>query len=230
MGAAGAYVVGIVSNRDEDSARGDGFTVNDRRWWASPESGAGAGPATEPELTSEPEATPEAETETADTRVDGRLIEYLQEQIHDRDRKIAAALDRQRLALAELDRTRERLERDAERQLELTRRDLVRGLLDLLDDLERAIAASDESRKDPALLDGVSLVARRFGSKLAELGVTADDPMGQRFDPIHHDAVSLVPVPDASLDGTVVGVIKKGYRIGDESLRPALVAVGKAAS
>lgn len=209
---------------DSDPSRTDaeddgGFVVNDRRWWA-------AGDDPEPASTEadEPAADPDPEPESVE--ISPRLIEYLQEQLADRDRKLEAALERQRKALAELDKARERIERDAARQLELARRDLVRQQLDLLDDLERAIEAAGDSA-DGALLDGVSLVARRFVSKLGELGITAEDPTGQPFDPARHDAVSLVPVTDPAQDGVVIGAIKKGYMLGDEPLRPALVAVGK---
>ena len=53
------------------------------------------------------------------------------------------------------------------------------------------------------------------------------DALGAAFDPALHEAVTALPAPDAASDGRVMGVITHGYRIGDEVLRPALVAVGK---
>jgi molecular chaperone GrpE len=55
------------------------------------------------------------------------------------------------------------------------------------------------------------------------------DALGEAFDPLLHEAVTTVPAADEDGDGRIVGVIAHGYRIGDEILRPALVAVGQAA-
>ena len=81
---------------------------------------------------------------------------------------------------------------------------------------------------DP-LLQGVEMVQQQFLAKMDGFGVKRIDALGAEFDPLLHEAVTAVPAPDASADGRVVGVITHGYRIGDEVLRPALVAVGKAA-
>ena len=87
--------------------------------------------------------------------------------------------------------------------------------------------AGDETRD--LLLQGVEMVQQQFLSKLDGFGVKRIDALGAEFDPSLHEAVTAVPAPDASSDGRVMGVITHGYRIGDEVLRPALVAVGKAA-
>jgi molecular chaperone GrpE len=71
------------------------------------------------------------------------------------------------------------------------------------------------------------MVQQQFLTKLDGFGVKRIDAQGARFDPVLHEAVTTVPDPDPSADGRVVGVITHGYRIGDEVLRPALVAVAK---
>jgi molecular chaperone GrpE len=78
------------------------------------------------------------------------------------------------------------------------------------------------------LLQGVELVRRQFISKLEGFGVTMIDAEAKPFDPVLHEAVTSVPVPPEQ-DGKVVGVIRQGYRMGDDVLRPTSVAVGKAA-
>jgi molecular chaperone GrpE len=70
------------------------------------------------------------------------------------------------------------------------------------------------------------MVRQQFLSKLDGFGVKRIDSEGAMFDPLLHEAVTTVAVPDPSADGRIVGVIAHGYRIGDEVLRPALVAVG----
>ena len=71
------------------------------------------------------------------------------------------------------------------------------------------------------------MVRRQFLSKLEGLGVTPIDPTDARFDPALHEAISTVPAMSPDQDGMVVGVIRRGYRIGDDVLRPAAVAVAK---
>ena len=71
------------------------------------------------------------------------------------------------------------------------------------------------------------MVRRQFLSKLEGLGVKPIDSTDTRFDPLLHEAISTVPAASPDQDGMVVGVIRQGYRIGDEVLRPAAVAVAK---
>jgi molecular chaperone GrpE len=71
------------------------------------------------------------------------------------------------------------------------------------------------------------MVRQQFLAKLDGFGVKRIETLGAEFDPLLHEAVTSVPASDASDEGRVLGVITHGYRIGDEVLRPALVAVGK---
>ena len=63
--------------------------------------------------------------------------------------------------------------------------------------------------------------------RLGQLGVTHAPALGQKFDPVRHEALAMVPVADPALDGRVIDVMREGYLIGDDTLRPAGVAVGK---
>jgi molecular chaperone GrpE len=120
---------------------------------------------------------------------------------------------------------RKELAKDAER----SRRDVLVSLIEVVDNLDRAIDAATKSGKDTAdpLLQGVAMVQQQFLAKLDGFGVKRIDALGAEFDPSLHEAVTAVPA-DAGSDGRIMGVITHGYRIGDEVLRPALVAVGKA--
>jgi molecular chaperone GrpE len=101
-------------------------------------------------------------------------------------------------------------------------------MLEVLDNLDRAIASAQAAgTPDSALLQGVELVRRQFLAKLESLGVQRIESAGQPFDPSIHEAVTMVPAASGDQDGVVVGVIRPGYRIGDQVLRPAAVAVGK---
>ncbi len=78
-----------------------------------------------------------------------------------------------------------------------------------------------------ALLQGVEMVRRQFLAKLEGFGVRRIEAEQQRFDPALHEAISSVPAASPDQDGMVVGTVRSGYRIGDDVLRPAAVAVAK---
>lgn len=129
----------------------------------------------------------------------------------------------------EIERAKERIRKEAARETEQQKRDIVRDFLPVLDDLDRAVDAARRSGNDTALLEGVELVRKSFLARLARHGIAPYPSLGQRFDPARHDAVNTVPVSDPAQDGVVVGVIREGYLVDGEMLRPALVAVGQLA-
>jgi molecular chaperone GrpE len=100
---------------------------------------------------------------------------------------------------------------------------LVRELLPVLDNLERAIGHADEG---DALLEGVRLVHSDLVGVLQRSGVESFDPSGEPFDPTLHEALSTRP-QDGAHPGTVVEVVEKGYRLNDTILRPARVVVSQ---
>ncbi len=126
-------------------------------------------------------------------------------------------------------RAEERLAREAGRDLARRTRAVLVDLIGVLDDLERALEAARRERDGSALLAGVELVARNFVAALARHGVTRVEALGEPFDPSIHDGVSMVPASDASQHGKVVAVLRAGYRIGDELLRPASVVIARSA-
>jgi len=101
------------------------------------------------------------------------------------------------------------------------------SLLEVVDNLDRAIDAAQGAATNDALLHGVELVRDQFLAKLDGFGVKRIASEGASFDPELHEAVSAVPTQDPTQDGLIVGVVRHGYRIADEVLRPALVAVAK---
>ena len=129
-------------------------------------------------------------------------------------------------AASEFDQARARLRREVAKESERSRRSFLADLLEVLDNLDRAIDAASGGQQE-GLLQGVDLVRQQFLTKLKGVDVTRVDPSGQPFDPASHEAISSVPVSDPAQDNIVVGVVRPGYQIGHEVLRPALVAVGK---
>lgn len=103
------------------------------------------------------------------------------------------------------------------------RRDVATQMLSVLDNLERAMAAAENSTDD-ALKNGVEMVLRQMNDVYKKLDVTAIDRAGEKFDPNLENAV-LQGTEDEGEPGTVCMVLQKGYRMGDKVLRHAMVKV-----
>jgi len=147
-------------------------------------------------------------------------------------RELTEAKDRVLRTLAEMENLRRRTTREVEdaRAYGISR--FARDVLDIADNLQRAldaVPADTRAAADPglkALLEGVELTEKSLHSALEKNGVKKFDPAGQKFDPNVHQA--MYEVPDESVpSGTVVHVVQAGYMIGDRILRPALVGVAK---
>ena len=128
----------------------------------------------------------------------------------------------------EIGRVRARLENDFEQRIEEECRKLALPFLEVLDNLERALEASAKSPSVEYLREGIDMTARLFRTKLRAIGVEAIAAAGQPFDPNLATAVGVVPVGDASRDGTVVEELQIGYTMRGQLLRPAQVRVGQA--
>lgn len=182
--------------------------VVDRRWWVNPD----------------------AAEAREDTRGSGKptYVEELEQKIAERDRQIQEYLSKYRAAASEFEEARLRLRREISKDIERSRREILADLLDVVDNLDRAIDAAKGAGSSDSLLQGVEMVRRQFLSKLEGFGVTRIVAEGQPFDPQLHEAISTVPANSPEQDGLVVGTVRSGYRIGDDVLRPAAVAVAKA--
>jgi molecular chaperone GrpE len=122
---------------------------------------------------------------------------------------------------AEFDNYRKRAARDQANLVARAHERLVKELLPVLDDLERALAHA-EAHEEAKLEEGVALVARSFRDVLRREGLEEVAAAG-KFDPHVHEA--LLTQPSSEDEGTVIEVLQKGYRLGDRVLRPARVVV-----
>jgi molecular chaperone GrpE len=184
--------------------------VIDRRWWANQD--------------------PAEETAGESPRASSKpsYVEQLEQQLAEKDRQLQEYIGKYRQAASEFESSRARLRREIAKDSERGRREIIADLLDVLDNLDRALDAQRSGASTDALLQGVELVRRLFLAKLDGLGVRRIDAEGQPFDPALHEAVTAVPAADPTQDGLVVGIVRHGYRINDDVLRPATVAVAKA--
>jgi molecular chaperone GrpE len=129
---------------------------------------------------------------------------------------------------AEFDNYRKRTERERRSQYEMAAADVIQDLLPAIDDLERALRAT-ETGNDPALeryRQGFELIHRQLLDVLRRRGVEPLDVVGQDFDPEWHESVAT-EAADGRRDGEITAEIRRGYRIGQRLLRPAMVRVAK---
>jgi molecular chaperone GrpE len=178
-----------------------GYTVKDRRWWVRDDDDAGGGDVAKPSY-----------------------VAQLERDLAETERRLSEALVRQRELVTEQELARQRVEREARREIARSKGQFIGEILPVLDDLDRAIAAADAGGDAGALRRGVELVRSGFLDRLRALGVERDDPTGQPFDPARHDAVSVAP---GGVGGSVLATLSPGYRLGDDVLRPARVVVAQ---
>lgn len=126
-------------------------------------------------------------------------------------------------AIEDRDTTVKRVQREAARSLRFGSEPVIKALLPVLDNLERAIEASDEDQPD-GILDGVRMISDQFVHELKRHGVTPIDARGQDFDPREHEAVQEAPSAEHP-QGTVIAQWQRGYRFHDRLIRPARVVV-----
>ena len=161
-------------------------------------------------MTHEQETAPGAAAEDAET--------LKQERNELQDRLLRSA--------AEFDNYRKRTERERRELSDAVSADLIRDLLPVVDDLERALAAAANS-PDEALRSGVELIHRQLLEAMRRRGAEPFETVGEDFDPAWHEALASEPA-DGRRDGEITAEIRRGYRIGPRLIRPAMVKVAKA--
>jgi molecular chaperone GrpE len=160
------------------------------------------------------------------------LVAQIEQLTHERDdarstaEEYLGALQRER---AEFQNFKRRTTEERMRDLGLAGEDLIRKVLGLADDFDRAIEARPEAIADDAWFEGIAAIDRKLRLLLESEGVSQIDAApGRPFDPREHEAIANVPGSDQP-DGAIVEEIRRGYRLRDRVIRPALVAVASAA-
>jgi molecular chaperone GrpE len=165
----------------------------------------------EPAAAAAPDAVPEPEPQEDELTVAQR----------ERDEYLELAKRTQ----ADFENYRKRSTKDVAAAGSRARIGIIREILPVLDNLERALGVAPEGAHD-AFVEGVRLVHRDLQGALTRAGVEAIEPKGDVFDPNVHEAISTRPAEGAE-SGTVVDVVEKGYRTADLVVRPARVVVAQ---
>jgi len=138
-------------------------------------------------------------------------------------------LDLAKRSKADFENYRKRMASEVQAAAGRGKAEVIREVVPVLDDLERAIQAAGldpEGDSEDGLSHGVLLVFRSLRDSLTRNGVEAVNPQGEKFDPMQHEALSMQPAEGVE-SGTVVEVMQKGYRLGEQLIRPARVVVSE---
>ncbi len=163
--------------------------------------------ATEPNLSLE---------KTAEERLAEELLQHKEEAQKNYDNYLRA--------LAEVENTRKRGIRDREEYIKYANVGMVKKILPIIDDLQRAIEAAHSTKDIEGMLKGVEMIAERLNEALKAEGVTAIDSVGQPFDPQYHEALTVEASENHPLN-TVIEQFQTGYVMHDRVIRPSLVKV-----
>jgi len=181
---------------------------------------AGSGPAG-------PGGAPSVSPTITRQRGDGRASKGDVEELTRQRDEYLAALQRER---AEFTNFKRRTSEEREAMLGLAAESLIRKVLALADDFDLAIAHQPESGVDEAWVEGIAAIDRKLRLLLESEGVSAIEATpGMRFDPREHEAVANVPGTGRP-GGEIVDELRRGYRLRDRVIRPALVAVAEDAA
>ena len=142
--------------------------------------------------------------------------------------ELAKVKDQLLRTIAESENIRRRASRDVENAHKFAVEKLLNDLFPVLDSLEKAVETATQTTGAGAIAEGVELSLKMFVSTLEKSGVAQIDPLGEPFDPQHHEAMAMVPNPDAE-PNSVMEVMQKGYLLNERLVRAAKVIVVKAA-
>jgi molecular chaperone GrpE len=147
-------------------------------------------------------------------------LEELKRQLQDKQ-------DRLLRALADTENLRRRAQRDREDYVKYANETLLRDLIPVLDNFDRALAAARAAGQGGNVLNGIELIQRELLRVLEKAGLSRYSAVGERFDPTRHEAIARVVSAESAPD-TVVHETAAGYLLNGRVLRPALVAVAAA--
>jgi molecular chaperone GrpE len=153
-------------------------------------------------------------------------LELLRQQLEAKEQEARATYERLLRQAAELENFKKRNIREREESIRFGNEALIKDLLPVVDNLERAVAHAQGGGNGKPLVEGVEMVIRGLLDVLNKYGVTQIDAMGQPFDPVKHEAMAQVESEDHE-PNTVVEEHHKGYLLHNRLLRPALVSVSK---
>lgn len=128
---------------------------------------------------------------------------------------------------AEFDNYRKRTLKEKMELVSSAGEDVIKSLLPVMDDLERALAATEKVTDVEAVREGVVLISNKLRDTLRGKGLVEIEAFGQELDTDFHEAVAKIPAPEETQKGKIVDVVQKGYKLHDKVIRHSKVVVGE---
>ncbi len=168
-----------------------------------------------------------SDTEEVETEIDGDEIEQLKAELENAKSKADENWDRVLRVQAEMNNTRKRLTQEVDNARKFGQKNLIEELLPVFDSMEIGLqTANAEDAQLEQIREGYELTSKMLKQMLEKLSVEEVNPVGEKFDPDLHQAMSMLEGTDQTAN-TVVSVMQKGYTLNDRLVRPALVVVAK---
>lgn len=164
------------------------------------------------------ELSPEAEPLVENTGLEQQLAETLEEKQRLQEQYLRT--------LADMDNLRKRTTREKEEIAKFANEGILRDILPVIDNLERAVEHSEKADEGGGLLEGVRMTLSQFTQVLGRFGVETIESVGKPFDPAYHQAMGQLESADHPVN-TVMVEMQKGYQLNERLLRPAFVLVAK---
>ncbi|MGM9774503.1 MAG: nucleotide exchange factor GrpE [Candidatus Egerieousia sp.] len=141
-------------------------------------------------------------------------------------RELEEQKDRYLRLSAEFDNYRRRVSKEKLDLIETASESVIKSLLPIIDDFERAVKALEESTDSDAAKEGTNLIYKKLVDLLKSRGVSEIEAVGKELDTDIHEAVAQIPAPEEGLKGKIVDCVQKGYKLGEKVIRFAKVVVG----
>ncbi|MCM1401991.1 MAG: nucleotide exchange factor GrpE [Bacteroides sp.] len=174
-------------------------------------------------------AAADNEDESAETIEQDEMneIDALAKKLGETEAKLEKEKKEYLFLMAEFDNFRKRTVKEKGDLIRNASESVMKGLLPIVDDFERGLAAIKDSEDAEAVKEGMTLIYNKLIKYMEQNGVKPIDSTGKPFDPELHEAIAMVPTDDESQKGIVIDTPTKGYTINDKVLRYAKVAVGQ---
>ena len=152
--------------------------------------------------------------------------EELEGKVSETEQKFADANDKYVRMAAEFDNYRRRTAKEKLELVNSAGEDVIKGLLPILDDCERALNMLKESKADASAVEGTELILNKLFGYLKTKGVERIDALGKELDTDFHEAVAQFPVDDEEKKNRIIDVVQQGYLLHEKVIRYAKVVVG----
>ena len=159
-------------------------------------------------------------------QTDAEPIDAVAEALAKAENEAAEWRDKYLRLQAEFDNYRKRTLKEKMSLVESGGENVIKALLPVVDDVDRALAAMEKSDDVEALRGGVRLIAQKFNEVMRQQGVNEIEAVGKEFDVDHHEAVARFPIEGKS-SGEIIDVVQKGYKLGEKVIRYAKVVVAE---